>query len=211
MIVTLIEKQGKYKYKVFLDYDYVFWLTWKELYFWNIKENEEISDEYYIKIIKESIIPKAKRKAISYLEKSSRTEQEIRDKLRRELYQEDIIENVIKYLYSYHYLNDDWVAENFVRSNQFRHSRKWLEMKLSQKGIDKDRLHIFFEEEYSEKFAIQKEIEKKLKGRKQINWDEKNKIMAYLYRKGYNIHESRKVIEQIEIEHNNSNLRCYKK
>lgn len=200
MVVTLIEKQGRYKYKVFLDYTYVFWLTWKELYFWGVKENKEISNEQYNKILKEAIIPKAKRKAISYLEKSSRTEKEIRDKLKRELYEQEIIENVIRYLDGYHYLNDDWVAENFVRANQFKHSRKWMEMKLAQKGIDKERVHVFFEDEYSEKFAIEKEIQKKLKGRKQITWEEKNKIMASLYRKGYSISDTRKVMEQIEIE-----------
>lgn len=200
MVVTLIEKQGRYKYKVFLDYTYVFWLTWKELYFWGVKENKEISDEQYNKILKEAIIPKAKRKAISYLEKSSRTEKEIRDKLKRELYEEEIIEKVIKYLDGYHYLNDDWVAENFVRANQFKHSRKWMEMRLAQKGIDKERLHVFFEDDYSEKLAIEKEIQKKLKGRKQITWEEKNKIMASLYRKGYSMCETRKILEQIEIE-----------
>lgn len=198
MIVTLIEKQGKYKYKVYVDYDYVFWLTWKELYFWKVKENAEISEEQYKKIVKESILPKAKRKAISYLEKSNRTEQEIREKLKRELYQEDVIESAIKFLHNCHYINDDWVAENFVRANQANHSRRWMEMKLAQKGIDKERLHIFFEEEYSEEVAIQKEIKKKLKGKEQITWEEKNKIMAYLYRKGYSIHETRKAMEQIE-------------
>lgn len=198
MIVTLIEKQGKYKYKVYMDYDYVFWLTWKELYFWKVKENAEISEEQYKKIVKESILPKAKRKAISYLEKSNRTEQEIREKLKKELYQEDVIESAIKFLQNCHYINDDWVAENFVRANQANHSRKWMEMKLAQKGIDKERLHIFFEEEYSEEVAIQKEIKKKLKGKEQITWEEKNKIMAYLYRKGYSIHETRKAMEQIE-------------
>lgn len=199
MVVTLIEKQGRYKYKVFLDYNYVFWLTWKELYFWKVKVDEEISGEQYNKIIKESIIPKAKRKAISYLERSDRTEQEVRDKLKRELYQEEIIENVIKYLYICHYLNDDWVVENFIRANQSSHSRRWMEMKLVQKGIDKERLHVFFEEGYSEKDAIQKEIKKKLKGRERITWEEKNKIMAYLYRKGYSGYETRKLMEQIEI------------
>lgn len=200
MIVTLIEKKGKYKHKVFLDYDYAFWLTWKELYFWDIKEETEVSEEQYMKIMKESIIPKAKRKALSYLEKSNRTEQEVRDKLKRELYQEHVIDIVIEYLHQYHYLNDNWVVENFIRSNQANHSRSWMEMKLRQKGIDKDKLQIFFEEGYSEDYAIQKEIKKKLKGRERITWEERNKILGYLYRKGYGMREARKSLEQIEIE-----------
>lgn len=200
MVVTLIEKQGKYKYKIFLNYEYVFWLTKKELYFWNIKENEEISGEYYSRIMKESIIPRAKRKAISYLEKTNRTEQEVRDKLRRELYQEEIVEVAIKYLHSYSYLNDEWVVGNFIRTNQSNHSRKWMEMKLLQKGIDKETLQNLFGEEYSEEFAIQKEINKKLKGREQPTWEEKNKIMTFLYRKGYNMQEVRRAMEKIEFE-----------
>lgn len=200
MVVTLIEKQGRYKYKVFFGLYLCFLAYLERTIFLGVKENKEISDEQYNKILKEAIIPKAKRKAISYLEKSSRTEKEIRDKLKRELYEEEIIENVIKYLDGYHYLNDDWVAENFVRANQFKHSRKWMEMRLAQKGIDKERLHVFFEDDYSEKLAIEKEIQKKLKGRKQITWEEKNKIMASLYRKGYSISDTRKIMERIEIE-----------
>lgn len=199
MIVTLIEKQGKYKYKIYLDYEYVFWLSWREMYFWKVEEEGSISEEQYQKIVKESIIPKAKRKAISYLEKSNRTEQEVRDKLKRELYQDEIIDTVINYLYDYHYLNDQWVAENFIRANQASHSRKWMEMKLAQKGIDKDSLYHFFEEEYSEDSAIQREIEKKLKGRERITWEEKNKILAYMYRKGYDIRETRKYLDNIEM------------
>lgn len=200
MIVTLIEKQGKYKYKIYLDYEYAFWLSWKEMYFWKVETEGNISNGQYHQIVKESIIPKAKRKAISYLEKSNRTEQEVRDKLKRELYQEEIIDVVINYLYACHYLNDEWVAENFIRANQSNHSRKWLEMKLTKKGIDKEILYRFFEEEYSEELAIQKEITKKLKGRERITWEEKNKIMAYMYRKGYSTRETRKYMEQIEIE-----------
>ena len=97
-------------------------------------------------------------------------------------------------------MNDNWVVENFIRSNQANHSRSWMEMKLRQKGIDKDKLQIFFEEGYSEDYAIQKEIKKKLKGRERITWEERNKILGYLYRKGYGMREARKSLEQIEIE-----------
>jgi len=37
MRVTAIERCGKYKYKVFLDEVYAFWLSWKELKFLETK------------------------------------------------------------------------------------------------------------------------------------------------------------------------------
>ena len=126
MVVTSIEKKGKYKYFVKVDEEFVFWLSWKELYFWNIKEGQELSEEQYSKIMKESILGKCKRKAVSYLKISDRTENELRQKLRMQDYVEPIIEETIAYLKELKYLDDDRFVELYITTKQKSHSKKWI-------------------------------------------------------------------------------------
>jgi regulatory protein len=196
--VTAIEKNGKYKYKVFIDGEYAFWLSWKELYFWKIELNGEISEEQLQKIKKESILEKCKRKAVSYLKFCNQTEQELRTKLKRQLYNEDIIEKTIAYLYDMHYIDDYRYAENFVDVNKKKHSRKWIELRLQQKGIKKDLSDDFFDEEYSEDAPIKKAIEKKLKGASIQTREQREKILASLYRQGFSIYNIKKVLKEYE-------------
>ena len=50
---------------------------------------------------------RATKRAMHILEKADRTEQEIRDKLKKNSYPEECIDIAINYLYSYHYLDDE--------------------------------------------------------------------------------------------------------
>ena len=107
MQVTAIEKFGKYKYKVFLDYEFAFWAYWKDLQYRGIRVNKEISQEFYEQLLEEVVFEKAKRKAISLLKYMNRTEQELRQKLKLQLYPLEVIDKTIAYVYSFHYLDDD--------------------------------------------------------------------------------------------------------
>ena len=118
MVVTGIEKVGKYKYKVFIDMEYAFFMSWKELYHWNIKENEMLNEVQYQNIMKEVILKKCKRKALTLLKDKSRTEYELRQKLYTNLYTQEIINQTVDYIHSFHYLDDERYVENFIDSNK---------------------------------------------------------------------------------------------
>lgn len=198
MQVTAIEKNGKYKYKVFVEGEYVFWLSWKELYFWKIQLNSEITGDTLKKIKKESILQKCKRKAITYLKYANQTEYDLRTKLKRQLYTEDIINQTIAYLYDMHYIDDYRYVENYVEINKKKHSRKWIEIKLHQKGISKELLSEFFDAEYSEEDAIRKAIEKRVKGGTISSREQKAKVLSALYRQGFSFSETSKILQEYE-------------
>lgn len=198
MRVTAIEQNGKYKYKVFLDEAYVFWLSWKELNFLKLKEGTDVSEEQFQKIMKEVILEKCKRKAISYLNLSDQTEYELRQKLKRQLYIEEIVEKTIAYLYCCHYLDDKRVIRYFIERNKNIHSKRWIEQKLQVKGIKREQLSEFWGEEYSEENAIERSINRKLKGRKIADCAERQKVLGYLFRQGYSISSSMHAIKNYE-------------
>lgn len=196
MLVTNVEKDGKYKYKVFLDELYVFWLSKKELYFLKIKLGTELTVEQYQKIRKEIILPKCKRKAISYLQLCDRTENELRGKLKLQLYAEDIIDQTIEYLRLYGYLDDSRVIVRYIEQHRKRHSKRWIEQHLLQKGIRKEQISEYFREDYSEDEAIKKALYKKTKGNRIVDYTERQKVVAYLGRQGFRMDQILKVMNE---------------
>lgn len=196
MLVTNIEKDGKYKYKVFLDESYVFWLSKKELYFLKIKLGTELTEEQYQKIRKEIILPKCKRKAISYLQLCDRTENELRGKLKMQLYAEDIIDQTMDYLRLYGYLDDSRVIARYIEQHRRRHSKRWIEQHLLQKGICKEQITEYFGEDYSEDEAIKKALYKKTKGNQIADYTERQKVIAYLGRQGFRMDQILKAINE---------------
>ena len=196
MLVTNVEKDGKYKYKVFLDELYAFWLSKKELYFLKIKLGTELTAEQYKKIRKEIILPKCKRKAISYLQLCDRTENELRGKLKLQLYAEDIIDQTIEYLRLYGYLDDSRVIVRYIEQHRKRHSKRWIEQHLLQKGIHREQLLEYWGEDYSEDEAIKKAIYKKTKGNRFVDYTERQKVVAYLGRQGFRMDQILKVMNE---------------
>lgn len=196
MLVTNIELDGKYKYKVFLDEAYAFWLSKKELYFLKIKLGTELTTEQYQKIRKEIILPKCKRKAISYLQLCDRTESELRSKLKLQLYGEDIIDHTMDYLRLYGYVDDSRVIVRYIEQHRRRHSKRWIEQHLLQKGIHKEQIAECWGEDYSEDEAIKKALNKKTKGKQIADYTERQKVVAYLGRQGFRMDQILKVINE---------------
>lgn len=196
MKITRIEQIGKYKNAVYLDEEYAFWLSSRELYRWKLKEGIEIGTEVFARICKESVLERCKRKAVTYLKFCDRTEAELRQKLKQQMYLEEIIEQTIAYLYRCGYLDDARYVELFVNRNVNIHSRKWMEMKLMQKGIPREQLLDMLGDEYSEEEPIRRAIQKKMKNGQITDREQREKILAYLYRQGFGLQKSKKILEE---------------
>lgn len=130
-----------------------------------------------------------------------RTEKNIRDKIARgkTKYPKELVDDVIKNLKEYNYINDEEFAERFIELNKLKYSKKVIKEKLYLKGIGNDliqKLLSDFDEE-SEKEAAIKALYKKCKNyniiKENLDYKEKSKIFAYLARKGF----SYDIIEEI--------------
>ncbi len=188
MIITNIEELQKGKVKIYIDNDYHFWLYHKELAMHHLRENEEISDEVYQDICKNTILRRAKQKALAILKLTDRTEQELICKLRQAEYTNFIISQVLTYIKNYHYIDDARYAVNYVRTRKAVKSKRQIYGELIQKGIEKENIDQAFCEEYDdEEDAIQKAIRKKTKSVGDMTEEEKVKLAASLYRKGFQL------------------------
>lgn len=189
MFVTKIEPVDKTKFKIYIDDEYQFILYQKDIYIYDLKEGKEISDIDYQTILVDTVIRRGKLKALALLKFMDRTEAELVSKLKLAGYAMPIVDLIITYVKSYHYIDDLKYAINYVKSRKEVKSKTVLVMELKQKGIPKDYIDQAFYEEYNEgideEIAILKHISKKVKDLNNITEEEKAKVSSYLYRKGF--------------------------
>lgn len=127
----------------------------------------------------------AKEKAVKYLVLSLRTEEEVKNKLRKLNVEEDVICEVTEYLKGIGYIDDSKYVDAYLRQSVSipKYSVYEIKMKLIQKGINKnllsEKLSEFNKSAY-EKKIVEKLLNGKLKGMEPL------KQKAYLYRRGFN-------------------------
>lgn len=193
MLITKLIEEDKSKIKIFIDEEYAFWLYKKDIIKYEIAEENEISPEAFNELLSDIVYNRAKQKALSLLKFMDRSEYEIRKKMTDAGYPETITTSIISYLHEYNYLNDERFASNYIRLRKERKSKLVIRTELLSKGIDKCLIDRSMSEEYllndedSEEIAIKKAIAKKTSDPSSLSWEEKQKLIASLYRKGYDI------------------------
>ena len=198
MKVTKLESVTKTKYKVYLDEQFAFVLYKGELSRYKIQEEQELSQEVVGQIKDDVLKKRAKLRAMHLLNHMDRTEQQLRDRLKRDLYSEDIIEIAIQYVKSFGYIGDRGYARRYVESKQNVKSRAEIKMALMQKGISKDIIQSVLEdcyEEQDELSTIRRILEKKRFVEDTATDVEKKKMFEYLLRKGFHYDDIRQVIQ----------------
>lgn len=116
-----------------------------------------------------------------------RTEQQLREKLKSSDYPEEVIEEAIEYVKSFHYLDDERYAENFTRYKKENMSRQQIKQKLMLKGVSKDIIQNAIEEEYDvdESIHIRNILEKKHFSYETADEGEFRRVYGYLLRRGF--------------------------
>jgi regulatory protein len=185
MIITRLENTGKNKVKVYLDDRYRFTLYDREIKKYGLIEEGNMA-ETLLNELYNNAIKRAKQKAMALLKHMDRTGAELARKLEMAGFSADIIQEAIDYVTSYHYIDDLRYASGYVRLRKSSKSKRQIIGELQQKGISGTDIQEALSSEYdSEEEAIQREITKKFSDVKSLTREERQKIAAKLYRKGY--------------------------
>ena len=204
MIVTDITEFDKKRSKVYIDGEFAFILYKGELRDYSIKAGSEISNVAYNEIVEELLPKRATKRAMNLLQKKDYTEKKLRDKLAEGLYSDDCIDAAIEYVKSYKYLDDDRFARDYIIYHLENKSKNRIVQDLSNKGIDKEAILRIFDEVYSDydseevENAEYQQIEKLLEKKhysSDMDFKEKQKIRAFLLRRGYNMDSIRKCMD----------------
>lgn len=207
MTVTALEPyvKGKGRTAIYLNDKFAFVLYKGELSQYGLEVGTIVDDELYDRIMKETVFLRAKKRAMNLLQKMDRTEADIRRKLSDGGYPPEAVDVAIEYLRSYGYIDDLRYAGEYIRAKISTTSRRQITVKLLEKGISKDitqEAFKLYEEENGmeasgEEQAVKRLIMKRCPhGVGDLGYEEKQKLFAYLYNKGF----SGSVIEQVYSE-----------
>ena len=201
MLVTQVTELSKSRSKVYIDQEFAFVLYKGELRLYHIKEGEPLKEEDY-RTIMEDVLPKrAKLRAMNLLQGREYTTSQLRTKLQQGFYPPKIIELAIDYVTGYHYIDDLRYAVDYITYHEDSRSRRRIEQDLQGKGL----LAATIEEAWQvwrenggkqdEQAMILELLHKKHYDTEgETDWKERQKIYAFLARKGFSAEAIRKAI-----------------
>lgn len=203
MIVTQIKKIGKgERYSIFIDGVFSCVLEAEIIVKNKIKEGQDVSEEKWQTVRLENGDLACFSRSLSYLEKTYRTEKQLREYLREKGFLEESIEKAVCKLKEYGYIDDSIYAENYIKTYMSKKGAKKLKYELFSKGVSCDiieqKLNELIDEE-DEKDRCFFFLKKYLKDR---NLDKKLKAKAYshLISKGFSSEDVLNALGRIEDE-----------
>lgn len=200
MIITNITEVSKSKVKIVLDNEFAFCLYKGELRSYKLYEGMEFTDDMYSEIVNTVLLKRAKLRAMHLLEKRDYTKYKLREKLLDGDYPEDIIEKALEYVISYGYVDDKRYALSYIEYAKNNKSRKQIEQELYLKGISKEDIeNALLESDIdndSEEKLIRALLVKKHYNFDETNYENKKKMIGFLYRKGFSLDKIYKVMDE---------------
>lgn len=205
MRIDKIEPVDKHRSKVFIDGAFAFVLYRGELKKYHIEEGEELSESDYEEILTQIIDRRTRERALYFLKFSSRTETELRQKLKAAFYPEESIRKAVGFLKEYHFVDDRKYAENYISVYGNKKSRNEIKMLLQKKGIEREVISELLEKQVSEQGEeekIRRLLEKRHYREKTASIEEKRKNAAFLMRKGFSYDMIRRVMGEMSEQEN---------
>ncbi|MCR5515333.1 MAG: RecX family transcriptional regulator [Lachnospira sp.] len=206
LTITSIKELNKKKLLISINYEEAFALYKGEVRRLHIKEGVVLPESVYEEIIA-TLTKRATLRAMSLLTSKDYARQELIDKLAKSRYPKESIKKAVAYVESYGYIDDYRYAYNYFNFKAANKSKKIIEMKLMQKGIDSNIIKEISDEFYEDNQDCElnqsiKLIRKKLKLAEDeyienLDFKEKNKLMAYLFRKGYSMDIISKALDRL--------------
>ncbi|WP_195990323.1 recombination regulator RecX [Clostridium sp. D53t1_180928_C8] len=203
-IITKIElgKRNKERVNIYIDDEYAFSISAELVYKENLKVKDTIDVENLKKLADEDNYIKCKNKALRTIERTYKSEKELRDKLALKGFEDHIIKRTINFLREYNLLNDTNYAKMYVKDRSKNQGKKKIKYTLLQKGIDEniieEELDKLNKEEISEvvhEMALKKY--KVLCKRESDQYKLSQKLYRFLMGKGYDYDLIKDVVKTI--------------
>ena len=141
----------------------------------------------------------ARNKGLYYLQFSGKTENEMRKKLAEQGFSPASVEDTVLFLKHYRYLDDEDYARRYVEKNDHKKSIRQMKFDLRQKGVSDDLVEMVFEDmEVDESAQILGLLRKKNYDPEEPDPAKRQKIYAFLARKGFSYDAFNRAMKQWE-------------
>lgn len=203
-IITKIEaqKRNKERVNIYIDEDYAFSLSAELVYKEGLVAKMEVDSERLSKIATEEGFLKCKEAALRTIERTYKTEKEMRDKLILKEFDINLIDRTIGFLKEYNLLNDENYVKMYVKDKIKSEGQNKIKYALMRKGINEELIR---EEIAKFNDGSQKEVAYDLAVKKYNllakREDDKYKISQKLYRflttRGYDYSVVSEVVKKV--------------
>lgn len=206
MIVTDIKEQLKDEARanIFIDGKYVFAISKTDVVFYNLKVGEELSKDKYDEILENVVLAKAKMVALKFLSYKDRTKREVIRKLKEKEFNKEVTKKTMIFLMNYGYINDKEFSRKFVKNKIVSkgYGKFVVVSELRKKGVSEEIINDVMqgtaelEYETALRFA-----NKKARRLDLTEYKDKQKLYAYLQRRGFSYDIIKNVLVEIQSEY----------
>ena len=139
-VITKLEigKRNKERVNVYIDGEFAFSLHAEIIYKESLKVNDKVDLERLKKMAEEDNYLKCKNSAIRIIERSYKSEKEIREKLLLKEYENKTIDRTLEFLKEYNLLNDEKLTSMYVKDRLRSEGKNKIKFSLIRKGISED-------------------------------------------------------------------------
>jgi regulatory protein len=192
------ERRGGRRSNVFLDGRYAFSLT-TELAVQELRVGDPISDDQYAALVARDQQARAYDAALRFLGARPRSEREIRDRLARHEFDRTVVDRVIERLRRIQLVDDAAFAEYWVEQRATHRPRgaRLLKQELRQKGVSQDVLADALPSEDDDEGAYRAAQRKATSLRALDERTFKQRLGAFLQRRGYGYETIRPVVARL--------------
>ena len=203
MTVTGITEWKKDRMLISLNDEPAFVLYKREVKEYSIREGEDLTAEKYEEILEKVLIKRAKSRTLHILDRFDKTEHELRNKLKEDMYPEEAIDAAVEAAKKGRYLDDLRYASQYIYEKSKSKSLKKIEAELIGKGIDRsvlsESMKRFSEDEEEsgesrEDALILKIIEKRIPKGTEPDPEAEAKLIRYLLGKGFEYGKVKKIL-----------------
>ena len=167
-----------------------------ELLHYGLEEGGELGEEEYREIMDKTLPAIRISIALRLLERMDRTEAQLRRKLSELRYPEEIVEEAIAYVKSFHYLDDARYARQYIESRRETESLRQMRSALAQRGIGRSLLEEILQETEPprEEEQISRWLAKRQFHPDEADEKERERMYRFLLRKGYSWEAVRRAV-----------------
>lgn len=197
-----VQKRNKKRVNVYIDEEYAFSVGMEIVYKENLTKGLEVDEEKLSIIVKKENVSKCKETALRILDKSYKSEKELKEKLVQKEYDKYAIDQTLNFLHEYNLVNDEKYAKLYIKDRLRTQGRNKIKYSLIQKGINEEIISELLEESDKEE---EKNIAYNLANKKYIQLQKreddiyiiKNKLSRFLIGRGYDYSMIKDIINEI--------------
>ncbi len=180
------QKKNKNRFSIYIDDEYRFGLTADIVFKHDLKAGDEISEADIKDVLGEEEITKIKQRAFRILHHRERSSREMKERLLKIGFDENLVEKVIEDFVADKTLDDERFAQAFVSdyTNLRPKGNRYVVQELKKKGITQDVIDQVIDKR-NEKKMVKDYIHKKLSTLNKNKPKERQKLVRRLLSQGF--------------------------